>query len=84
MAFQADTISRLTLGEVAAVEELSGLAMTDIGEPGVPMAKFMAAVAYVIRKRTNPDFTFADALNLRMDDLDELTAVAETPTEAIV
>ena len=44
----------------------------------------MAAVAYVIRKRTNPDFTFADALNLRMDDLDELTAVAGTPTEAIV
>lgn len=83
MAFQ-DTVSRLTLGEVAAVEELSGLAMTDIGESGVPMAKFMAAVAYVIRKRTNPDFTFADALNLRMDDLDELTAVAGTPTEAIV
>ena len=84
MAFQADTISRLTLGEVAAVEELSGLAMTDIGEPGVPMAKFMAAVAYVIRKRTNPDFTFADALNLRMDDLEELSAAAETPTQAAV
>ena len=84
MAFQADTISRLTLGEVAAVEELSGLSMTEIGEPGVPLGKFMAAVAYVIRKRTDPEFTFADALNLRMDDLDELTAVAGTPTEAIV
>lgn len=83
MAFQ-DTVSRLTLGEVAAVEELSGLSMTEIGEPGVPLGKFMAAVAYVIRKRTDPEFTFADALNLRMDDLDELTAVAGTPTEAIV
>ena len=50
MAFQADTISRLTLGEVAAVEELSGLAMTDIGEPGVPIPP-----AYGIQDQVAPD-----------------------------
>lgn len=70
MAFSVNSMQKLTLGEVAAVEEKSGLAVTEIGEPGVPMAKFMAAVAWVFKRRTDPGFTFEQALDLPMSELD--------------
>ena len=85
MAFSINSMQKLTLGEVAAVEEMSGRAITDIGEPGVPLAKFMAAVAWVFKRRTDPNFTFDQALNLSMEDLDGVLGGAEPdPTGSAV
>lgn len=77
-----NVLQKMTLGEVATVEKLSGLSIVDVGEPGTPLGKFMAAIAYVWRKRTDPGFTFEDALNLPMDELNGLLGGEEPdPTE---
>lgn len=74
-----NAMSKLTLGELAKVEQLAGLAITDIGEPGVPMVKVMAAVAYVWRKRTDPEWTFEATLGLTMDELNGVLDGAAEP-----
>lgn len=74
-----NAMSKLTLGELAKVEQLAGVAITDIGEPGVPMVKVMAAVAYVWRKRTDPEWTFEATLGLTMDELNGVLDGAAEP-----
>lgn len=63
---------KLTLGEIAAVENLSGVAIDAIEDAGTPKGKALAALAFVIKKRENPDFTFENALDL---DLEEAMAL---------
>lgn len=75
-------LQRLTLGEVAAIENLSGMSIKAMAEDDSPMGKMMAAMAYVIKRRSNPDYTFADAMNLTMEEANEIMGVVETdPTE---
>ena len=78
-----NAMSKLTLGELAKVEQLAGVAITDIGEPGVPMVKVMAAVAYVWRKRTDPEWTFEATLGLTMDELNGVLDGAAEPDPTI-
>lgn len=61
-------ISKLTLGEVAKVEELSGQSMRNFGDDTQPMGKMLAALAFVARRRTDPAFSWNDALGLEMDE----------------
>lgn len=63
----------LTLGELADAGELIGGSLSDALQ-GPAQSRAMAAVACVIRRRTDPSFTFADALNLRMADLEVIGA----------
>lgn len=65
-------VKTLTLGEVAAVENLAGISIAELGETATPMGKATAALAYVIKRRSEPEFKFEDALNLTID---EATAV---------
>jgi hypothetical protein len=71
-------INTLTLGEVAAVESLSGLAIDQLGEAGVPKGRLYAAIIFVLNKRANPDYTFDDAMNL---DMAALTDMFQTDDE---
>lgn len=59
---------KLTLGEIAAVENLAGVSIDAIGQDETPKGKAMAALVFVTKKRDNPDFTFDDALNMDMDE----------------
>ena len=75
-------LEHLTLGEVAAIENLSGMSIKAMAEGDSPMGKMMAAMAYVIKRRSNPDYTFADAMNLTMEEANEIMGVVEAdPTE---
>lgn len=67
----------LTMAEVAEVEAMSGLSMTEVGEEHTPVARYMAAVATVIRRRTHPEFTLDDALALTVRELNELNGETE-------
>lgn len=72
---------KLTLGEIAAVENLSGVAIDAITEAGTPKGKALAALAFVVKKRENPDFTFEDALNMSMDDAMALIGDDDDPKD---
>lgn len=76
-------INTLTLGEVALVEQLSGLAIDQLGEAGVPKGKLYAAIIFAFDKRHNPDAKFEEALNTPMADLAAyFSDDAEDPKEA--
>lgn len=59
-------INTLTLGEVAKVEEISGQAITSVGDAKTPKARLMCGLAFVIQRRSLPGYTLklAEALTL--------------------
>lgn len=72
-------LETLTLGEVARVEELSGMSITAMGAADAPQAKLMAAVAYVLKRREDAEYKFADAMNLTMEQVGEFLGLGDTP-----
>ena len=63
--------SELTLGELADIEDALGCSLATAFDRST--ARAIAALVWVTRKRTVPDFTLADALTMRMDQLDIVT-----------
>lgn len=64
----------LVLGEIAKVEELSGLPASQWGEDA-PRGKFLAALVFVYKRREDKTFTWNDALGL---DFEEASAYLES------
>lgn len=62
-------IDGMTLGEMELVEDLTGLGLDQIGEvmakPG-PKVKVLAALAFVVKRRTDPDVTLEQVKNMRI------------------
>ena len=57
---------QLTLGEVAAIEDLSGVAISAVSTE-TPQGKFLAALLMVAKRRSGePTFTFNAALQVPM------------------
>lgn len=74
-------VERLTLGEVSKVEELGKAPITHLGNEDKPQGLLMAALAFVIKRREDPSFTFNDAMNLTMDDIEAITGSDEESDE---
>jgi len=75
--------STLTLGEVAFIEDLSGLSISSIADEEMPKGKAMAALVTVLKRRTgHPDFKFNDALQVSMAEVNELMGIDESEEEA--
>lgn len=86
---------KLTLGEIAKIEDLSGLPLSSVADEEKPKGKAMAALAFVAVRR-DPDrdnLTFAQCLDLTQDEAfdiiglnddeeDEEAPKAPTPTKA--
>ena len=70
-------VNKLTLGEIAKVEELGGISINEIGAAGRPQAKAMAALAFVMKRREDQSFTFKDAMDLNMDEVNEILGLDE-------
>lgn len=65
-------LDKLTLGEVAAIEDLSGTAISAVSEQ-TPQGKFLAALVMVAKRRSGePTFTFNQALAMPMVEANEL------------
>lgn len=62
----------MTIGEIAAAEALAGVPIDYSTDPDKPKGLIMQAIACIVQKRTNPDFTFDDAA-------DVIVHVADTP-----
>ena len=65
-------IDNLTLGEIATVERISGRAFADIADENAPKGELFSALAFVIKKRSEPSFTLEQAQNLTMGDIEKL------------
>lgn len=74
-------INRLTLGEMAKVEELSGQSLSALGDESMPKGKTLAALVFVMKKREEPLFTFEQALNLTADEAMEFLGLADDEDE---
>jgi hypothetical protein len=62
-------LDHLTVGEIEEIEERTGQPIDDIQELGTSRAKkgkLLRALAYVMRKRSDPGFTWEDSANLRI------------------
>jgi len=63
----------LTLGEVAFIEDLSGMSIGSIADEEMPKGKALAALITVLKRRTGyPEFKFNDALNVPMSEVNSL------------
>jgi hypothetical protein len=60
-------IEDLTMQEIAKAEELSGKPITYLTDDDKPKALITAAVAFVIKRRTDPTFTWNEAVGMSMD-----------------
>lgn len=61
----------ITLQEMADAEEVLGCSLATAFERS--QAKAIAALAWIVKRRDDPTFTFDQALALRMSDLDIVT-----------
>jgi len=69
MTAPAFDIEQLTLGEIAQLEELSGMSLSEFSDDSAPKAKFLTALAYLAQKRQDPKFTFSQAEAMKLSDL---------------
>ena len=64
-------INDLTIAEVVLIEEMTGLPLDALGQPDVPKGKMMQALAFISKKREDPDFTWEQAGELRISAVSE-------------
>ena len=59
-------INDLTIGEVVEIEELTGLPLDALGQADKPKGLMLQALAYISKRRDNPDFTWEMAGALKI------------------
>ena len=60
-------ISDLTISEVCEIEDRTGLPLDALGSPEHPKGRMLQALAYVIKRRENPDYTWEQAGALKIN-----------------
>lgn len=72
----------LTLGEIAFIEDLSGMSISAIADEERPKGKALAAMVTVAKRRNGePDFIFNDALLVPMSEASALLGFDSTNEE---
>lgn len=74
-------INKLTMGEIALVEELSNAPIQTLSDEAAPKGLALAALAFVAKRREDPAFTWNDAQALTMTDVTELLGLSEPVAE---
>lgn len=59
-------LNHLTIAEIETVEEIIDAPIDAVQDPKIRKGKVLRAIAYVMKKRENPDFTLEDAGNTRV------------------
>lgn len=77
-------IQSLTLGELAKVEELAAAPISWFGNDDKPQGKLLAALAFVIKRREDLNFTFKDAMDLRTDEIQNILGLEEDESDGVV
>jgi hypothetical protein len=69
-------IQKLTIGEVAKVEELSGLPISALADENKPKGKLLVALVYVIKRREDESFRPHDAEKLTMEEVNDILGLS--------
>ncbi len=59
-------VNDLTIGEIVEIEERTGLPLDALGQSDKPKGKMLQALAYISKRRDNPDFTWEMAGALKI------------------
>lgn len=59
-------LDHLTVGEIETIEDLAGVSIDTLAQPGAPKGKAMRALGMVVRQRTDPEFTWEQAGGLKV------------------
>jgi len=59
-------INDLTIAEVVEIEERTGLPLDALGQADKPKGKMLQALAYIVKRREDPDFTWEQAGALKI------------------
>lgn len=71
-------ISTLTLGEVARIEDLSGMPISAIADDDRPKGLALAALAFIVKRRTGtPEFSWNQAQALTFTEVNDLLGLDE-------
>jgi hypothetical protein len=74
-------IGSLTLGEVAKVEELARTGIGTLGEDEAPKGLLMAALAFVVKRREDPKFTWNEALGMTLPEAHAVLGIGDEEPE---
>ena len=64
-------INDLTIAEIVEIEERTGLPLDALGQSDQPKGKMLQALAFISKRRDNPDFTWEQAGELRINTTSE-------------
>jgi len=70
----------LTISEIEEIEELTGASIKLIDEPDRPMGQTLRVLAYISKRRSDPEFTLEMAGDLVLDQ-SGTAGKAETSTD---
>ena len=74
-------INKLTVGEIAKVEELSNQGITAIVDDASPKGLTMAALAFVVKRRENGEVKWNDALALTFEEANAILGLGQDEPE---
>lgn len=72
-------IKNLTIGEIATVEKISGISLTQIKDKSAPKARLMIAIAYVTKRRQEPKTKLVDVEDMTMDEISAILKQSKSP-----
>jgi hypothetical protein len=69
------SMDQLTLGEIAQIEEITGQSISVMSDESAPKGKFLAAIAWLAKRREDPAFTLAQAEAMSMEEFSAVLSV---------
>ena len=64
-------ISDLTIAEVVLIEDKTGLPLDALGDADKPKGRMLQALAYIVKKRQDPAYTWEQAGELKINTTSE-------------
>lgn len=69
----------MTLNEIEQIELITGRSIDAIMDDGAPRGRVFKAIIWVVRKRTDPNFTLEQAGEMSMEEASNLFGGDEDP-----
>jgi len=79
MSEQNTEPEEMTLAEVSEWEQLTGTPIDDLMAEAKPRGRALTATVYIIKKRTDPNFSMVDAAQLTMTEALKLVRGTTNP-----
>ena len=64
-------VSALTIAEVVEIEDRTGLPLDALGQADKPKGRMLQALAFIVKRRENPDYTWEEAGELKINTTSE-------------